>query len=109
MSGSKNIYDTFLIIIIWFVIVVVNVFRFYNLENVPFGFHVDELASATTVQCLATQERGIFLQKPKIFFDVNYGTPKAFLYIYPSVLWTKIFGFSIASFRAYTVFGYLIT
>ncbi|HPN88068.1 MAG TPA: hypothetical protein PLH56_01885 [Candidatus Omnitrophota bacterium] len=105
----NNQYRKFLIFIIGLIIVVVNIFRFYNLENVPSGFHVDELASAATIQCLATEGVDPLGRKPSLFFQLNFGTPKPPTYIYPGILWAKLFGFSIASFHGFTAFGYIIS
>ncbi|MBF0521484.1 MAG: hypothetical protein HQL24_00340 [Candidatus Omnitrophica bacterium] len=97
-----------LFIFLWVLIGIVNCLRFYNLEDVPKGFHVDELSSATTIQCLATEGRDARGNKPDVFLNLGYGTPKPPTYIYPGILWTKIFGYSIASFHGYTAFAYTL-
>jgi len=85
-------------------IVGVAILRFLWLEQSPPGFHVDELSGSVTVQCLA-QEGIDALDNPyPLFADLNYGSPKPPTYSYPAILWTKIFGYSIVSFRALTVF-----
>ena len=40
------------IVWVWLIIVSVNICRFVNLDQSPAGFHVDELSSAVTVQCV---------------------------------------------------------
>jgi hypothetical protein len=91
-----------LFVIIILIIVIVNALRFFKLSDVPMGYHVDESSSALTVRCLGTE--GVDSQGVRypFFSDFGYGTPKPFLYMYPAVVWTKFFGYSIASFRAYS-------
>lgn len=90
------------------VILSVNVFRFYNLNDVPYGAQVDELAGAVTVQCLATEGIDAHNRSWPLFSDLNFGTPKPPTYLYPAVLWTKFFDFSIGSFRALTAFFFVL-
>lgn len=88
------------IILLWIIIIVVNVFRFQFLDKAPNGFHVDEMSYAVTVQCLATEGRSIHGDPYPIFSDVGYGSPRPATTVYPSILWSRIFGFSRASFRS---------
>lgn len=90
------------------VILIVNVFRFYSLNDIPYGAQVDELAGAVTVQCLATEGIDAHNRSWPLFSDLNFGTPKPPTYLYPAVLWTKFFGFSIGSFRALTAFFFVL-
>ena len=83
-------------------IVSINVLRFCWLDKAPVGFHVDEIASAVTIECLATEGVDTFGRPYPLFSDTNFGTPKPPTQIYPGILWTKVFGFSPASFRALT-------
>lgn len=88
-------------------VVVVNVFRFYNLNDIPYGAQVDEIGGAVTVQCLATE--GIDAHKrPWPLFSKNFGTPKPPTYLYPAVLWAKMFGFSFGSFRSLIAFFFIL-
>lgn len=79
-----------------------NLVRFVGLEESPPGFYVDEAAGAVTIQCLATEGRDANGARYPLFSDVGFGTPKPPPYLYPGLLWTKLFGFSIASFRAFS-------
>ncbi|MGE0269207.1 MAG: ArnT family glycosyltransferase [Candidatus Omnitrophota bacterium] len=91
-------------ITILLIVIAVNVIRFIGLEQSPPGFHVDELSGAVTVQCLS-QEGIDALDNPyPLFAGLNYGSPKPPTYIYPAVLWTRLFGYSIFSFRALSGF-----
>lgn len=91
-------------IAILLIVIAVNTIRFIGLEQSPPGFHVDELSGAVTVQCLS-QEGIDALDNPyPLFADLNYGSPKPPTYIYPAVLWTRLFGYSIYSFRAFSGF-----
>ena len=109
--GLKQIQQTWsqlldggILAAILIVILLMNVVRFLGLDNSPPGFHVDELSGAVTVQCL--EQEGIdALDNPyPLFADLNYGSPKPPTYIYPAILWTKIFGHSISSYRAFSAF-----
>jgi len=91
---------TFVFIVL--IIVIVNSLRFFKLAGVPMGYHVDESSSSLTVECLGTEGIDSLGVRYPFFSDFGYGTPKPFLYMYPAVVWTKVFGYSIPSFRAYT-------
>lgn len=94
-----------------FLSLAVNVVRFAGLERSPPGFHVDELGGAVTVQCLVTEGRDAKgdARLPLLFSDLKFGTPKPPTYIYPAMLWTRIFGFSISSFRGFIAFVTVLT
>jgi hypothetical protein len=85
-------------------ILAVNIFRFTALEKSPSGFHVDELSAAVTIQCLATEGIDALDNPYPLFADLGYGSPRPPTYIYPAIIWTKIFGYSIKSFRAFSGF-----
>ncbi|NTV30231.1 MAG: hypothetical protein HGA80_09145 [Candidatus Omnitrophica bacterium] len=91
-----------------FIILAVNILRFYNLNDIPYGAQVDELAGAVTVQCLATEGIDAHKRSWPLFSDLNFGSPKPPTYLYPAVLWTKVFGYSIGSFRALIAFFFLL-
>lgn len=91
-------------IFILLIVVIVNVIRFIGLEQSPPGFHVDELSGAVTVQCLSQEGIDAVDNPFPLFADLNYGSPKPPTYIYPAVVWTKMFGYSIQSFRAFSGF-----
>lgn len=85
-------------------ILAVNITRFIGLEKSPPGFHIDELSMAVTVQCLSTEGVDALNRPYPLFGNVEYGSPKPPTYIYPAAFWTKVFGYSIASFRAFSAF-----
>ena len=82
-----------------------------QLEETPPGFHVDELGTAVSIQCLVTEGKTGKGNKsfPILFDNLSFGTPKPPTYIYPAMAWTKVFGFSIASFRGFIAFVVLLT
>lgn len=89
-------------------VMVVNILRFYNLNDIPYGAQVDELAGAVTVQCLATEGIDAHKRHWPLFSDLNFGTPKPPTYLYPAVLWTKVFGYSMGSFRGLIAFFFVL-
>ena len=90
-------------------ILTVNIFRFLWLDQSPPGFHVDELAGGVTLQCLAENGVDALDNTYPLFADLNYGSPKPPTYIYPGMMWGKIFGYSISSLRSLTVVFALLT
>lgn len=90
-------------------ILVINILRFCWLDEVPYGFNVDELAGAVTVKCMATQGVDAHLIPHPLFFEQHYGTPKPPVYTYPEILWVKIFGTTADKQRAFTAFFNVLT
>lgn len=83
-------------------ILLVNVLRFIGLDKSPPGFHVDELSGAVTVQCLEQEGVDAVGTPYPLFANLKYGSPKPPTYLYPAILWTRVFGHSIASYRAFS-------
>jgi len=82
--------------------VAMNLVRFIGLAESPPGFYVDEAAGAVTIQCLATEGIDAAGVAYPLFSDTGFGTPKPPPYLYLGLLWTRLFGFSIASHRAFS-------
>lgn len=82
------------------------VLRYWQLDRVPYGFHIDELATAVDVGCMATEGVDAHNVSHPLFSGLNYGTPKPPTYIYPAMLWAKIFGYSVFSLRVLSVTVY---
>ena len=101
----SQLLNSLSLILVCVVILVVNSIRFIGLEKAPPGFQVDELGSAVTVQCLVTEGIDARGKRYPLFSELNYGSPKPPTYIYPAMLWTRIFGFSIPSYRAISAFA----
>ncbi|MES2963057.1 MAG: glycosyltransferase family 39 protein [Bdellovibrionota bacterium] len=82
--------------------------RFVALDVSPPGFYVDEAAIAAQVLCLRDSGHDLFDQRWPLFTPVlggGYATPPM---LYLGAAWTKFFGGSIASFRAFSaLFGVL--
>jgi len=76
---------------------------FWQLDRIPYGFHVDEMTSSVDIGCMATEGVDAHNITYPLFSNVGYGTPKPPTYIYPSIVWAKIFGYSVASLRALSV------
>jgi len=84
------------------------VLSYWQLEKIPYGFHVDELAGSVDIGCLSTEGVDAHGIRHPLFSNLNYGTPKPPTFIYPGVLWSKVFGYSVASLRALTVTVHLL-
>ena len=76
--------------------------RFIRLNDTPAGFYLDEAAGAATILCI---------DEPRLFFEELPGTGTFFTpaYVYSGFVWTKLFGSSIASFRAHIAFYSVLT
>ncbi len=81
---------------------------FGKLDTIPYGFHVDEVGSAVTVQCFAEKGCDAELTPWPLFGFMEYGQDKPPTYVYPGMLWAKMFGATVPSLRAYSVFVLLI-
>jgi 4-amino-4-deoxy-L-arabinose transferase-like glycosyltransferase len=91
------------------VAVLLLVCRFVALEHSPPGFWLDEYLGALHLICLAqTGVSGTGDHWPLFTFGWGGGfyTPA---YLYPGIVWTKLFGTSIAAFRAFPAFFTLLT
>ena len=89
-------------------IVVALAVRLYKIDVIPYGYHVDELASSVTVECLATEGVDAHNNRYPLFGQTNYGTPKPATYMYPAILWGKAFSFSVPSLRSFSVWGHFL-
>src|ERR1035441_7400944 len=90
------------------VVLVLNILHFWRLDTIPYGFHVDEVGSAVTVQCFAEKGCDAELTGWPLFGTMEYGQDKPPTYVYPGMLWAKVFGSTVPSLRAFSVFGLLI-
>ncbi len=81
---------------------------YYRLDRVPYGYHVDELSGGVDIGCMATEGVDAHHVPHPVFSNLNYGTPKPPTYIYPAVVWAKVFGYSVASLRALNVTMHLL-
>lgn len=96
---------------LYFIVIAVvafNVLRFYRLDVLPYGYHVDEVGSAVTMQCFAEKGCDAELRPWPLFGYMEYGQDKPPTYIYPGLLWAKLFGSTVASLRGLSVFGLLM-
>jgi hypothetical protein len=85
-------------------ILIFNAFHFWKLDTVPDGYHVDEVSAGVTMECLAHQGCDAELIPHPLFAFMEYGQDRPPTYIYPGVLWVKLFGSTVPSLRAYSVF-----
>ena len=96
------------LIFILILVLAVNILRFWKLDSIPYGFHVDEVGSADTLQCLAERGCDAELEPWPLFGFMEYGQDKPPTYIYPGTLWAKAFGATVPSVRALSVFVFLV-
>jgi len=89
-------------------VLVLNAFRFWKLDTIPNGYHVDEVGSAVTMQCFTEKGCDAELKPWPLFGFMEYGQDKPPTYVYPGILWEKVFGTTVASLRGYSVFVLLI-
>ncbi len=89
-------------------VLVLNVLRFGKLDSIPYGYHVDEVGSAVTMQCFAESGCDAELKPWPLFAFMQYGQDKPPTYVYPGILWVKVFGSTVPSLRGYSVFVLLI-
>jgi hypothetical protein len=96
------------LVVIVLLVLVLNTLRFWKLDLIPYGYHVDEVGSAVTVQCFAERGCDAELKPWPLFGFMEYGQDKPPTYVYPGILWAKAFGSTVPSLRAYSVFVLLI-
>jgi len=81
---------------------------YWQLDRIPYGFHVDEMSGSISVGCLITQGVDANNASHPLFSNMNYGTPKPPTFIYPAIAWGRAVGYSVASLRALTVTVHLL-
>jgi hypothetical protein len=96
------------LVLIILAVLVLNILRFWKLDTIPDGYHVDEVGSAVTMQCMAQRGCDAELEPWPLFASMEYGQDKPPTYIYPGVIWVKLFGSTVPSLRAYSCFVLLI-
>jgi len=101
MNFMNKIFPVALII----VIVLINGFRFYDLKNVPAGYHVDEYSAAVTARCFSLEGTNAWGKKPGAFFNLAYGNPRPATYVWPVAFLGKIFGYEVPFLRALSALG----
>ncbi|MBF0619830.1 MAG: hypothetical protein HQL19_06645 [Candidatus Omnitrophica bacterium] len=82
----------------------VNILRFVNTKEIPYGCHIDEIGIVSSIRCIATEGVDPLLHPPALFINLFFESPRAPTYVYPGILWGKAFGFSCASMRAFSAF-----
>ena len=83
-------------------ILLFNALRFFGLEISPPGFYADESYGATQVICLWQTGADFFGSKFPLFSISGPGEPiYSPTYLYGQLLWTSVFGHSIAAFRSF--------
>jgi len=101
-------FKNFALGLIILLVIIFNILRFGKLDMIPYGYHVDELTSAVTLQCMAEKGCDAELTAWPLFGAVQFGQDKPPTYIYPGIIWVKIFGSTVSSLRAYSVSVLLI-
>jgi hypothetical protein len=88
-----------------YLIILFNTLRFLGLEISPPGFYADESYGATQVMCIRETGADFFGHFLPLFAISGPGEPiYTPTYLYGQILWTSIFGNSIAAFRAFPAF-----
>jgi len=88
-----------------YLIFLFNALRFLGLEISPPGFYADESYGATQVICIRETGADFFRHFLPLFAISGPGEPiYTPTYLYGQILWTSIFGYSIAAFRAFPAF-----
>ena len=91
-------------------ILLFNALRFIGLEISPPGFYADESYGATQVICLWQTGADFFGNRFPLFSISGPGEPiYSPTYLYGQLLWTSIFGYSIAVFRSYAALTTILT
>lgn len=111
-EGEHLIYTVMLkkisVVVIILLLVSLNGLRFWKLDTIPNGFHVDEAGSAVTMQCFSEKGCDAELTPWPLFGYIEYGQHKPPTYIYPGILWTKLFGSTVPSLRGYSAFALVV-
>ena len=93
-----------------YAVIFLNAIRFMGLELAPPGFYMDEAAGATQVMCISEDGIDFFGNTLPLFArgfpDAGLYTP---LYLYGQVVWTFLFGNSVAVFRGFSAFATSLT
>ncbi len=90
-------------------VITVNAIRFINIEMVPNGFQVDEQIETVALGCLAQDGSDPLGNGHYPLFGYNsFATPTPPTYMYPGVIWVKLFGFDLPSLRSFSAFLVLI-
>ena len=90
-------------------VLAVNVLRFLGLEHAPPGFYMDEAFGAVQALCIQLSGKD-FLGRFLPLFTVNsVGNVYTPPFLYGEVIWTFIFGNSVAGFRSYIGFVTALT
>jgi len=79
-----------------------NVARFWKLDSVPYGYHVDEMASAVTLQCMDQYSSDAEMHHWPLYGQIQYGTDKPPAYLYLGKIWVKLFGTTVGSLRGFS-------
>jgi hypothetical protein len=104
----KNLIISISLVFLSLISLSASVLSYWRLDRVPYGFHVDELAGSVDIGCLSTEGVDAHNVPYPLFSNLNYGTPKPPTFIYPGIVWARVFGYSVASLRALTVTVHLL-
>lgn len=85
-------------------LVVLNALRFVGLSDVPPGYFVDEAASFTQIWCLGEDGRDASGRFLPLFAPGEANAIYTPTYLYGQVIWSFLFGHSVAAFRAFSGF-----
>ena len=90
-------------------ILAASVARFIALEQSPPGFYVDEAAGAANIMSMSRTATSADGTRWPLFANALAGGYTTPVYLYFGALWVKVFGTSVASFRAIAAFFSVLT
>lgn len=86
-----------------------NTLRFVGIDRVPHGFQTDETLMGVALGCLAQDGSSPLAEtRYPVFAHNSFTTPTPPVYLYPGLVWVKLFGISQASLRSLTAFAFTI-
>ena len=106
---TRRFVDRLCFIVIVLLISVTALMHFYKLDKVPYGLHGDEAAASVTIGCMVTEGIDACNQSWPLFGKIGgVETSKPPTYMYPAIIWAKLFGYSVPSLRCFSVAVYLL-
>jgi len=108
MASSKKIIIISCLIVLSLISLTSAVLSYYQLDRIPYGYHVDEFTGSVNIGCMATEGVDGHNVPHPLFAITGYGTPKPPTYLYPGLIWAHAFGYSVASLRCLSVTVHLL-
>ena len=84
-----------------FLLILINLARFWRLDAVPAGFYIDEAAGATQIICISQMGIDLYGDHFPLFSAGGADALYTPFYIYGQILWTYFFGITPTGFRSF--------